>query len=377
MAIRHLPCSIYDFPAMETWLSDMAARGLHLNQFWGSESIATFNKGRPERVIYRLEPADKKEKPDEEQMALFTDAGWAFVTASNDELVWVFRASRPDPVPIHTDPETQAVALEGLRRRLQQRVLWSGLTLAAMGVFYLWLTVFSEDVRRWILNGHVPNYLVCWLFYFLAWMVLPMAELPPLKRLIRSLAAGVPMEHRGRYGWRRWAWWGLVAVLVCGIFSPTFRKSTEQTYELADCPVAYVSLKELGAGEADSGHATWTDGVLADRWTVAERRNFSSGTRWWQGTTHLYQADVPGLAGPLVRDILRNESELKGAEKLPDSPFDQAWYIREGDTQSLLARQGRRVLWVLVDDGSAEDLRDHLAAYQQVLAQDLPRERGT
>ena len=391
MAFRHLPCSIYDFPAMETWLADMAARGLQFDYFWGEQG-AIFKKGEPKKETYRLEPADREGKPDEEQLALFSSAGWEFLGINSNKLIWVFRAFRPDPMPIHTDPETQAVALKRLQRRLRRKTLPTLALWAALAMLHVRTALYGTHVLQWAIDGFAISNSLYWIIYSTFWMVLMTLDLLPLRRLVRSLAAGVPMEHRGRYGWRQWAWWGMLAVLVCYILAAFSggKERPSETYGLADCPVAYVSLAEMGAEVPENPsllrdeYATWVDGALMDQWTVREgawaktevRRIGSEWvTRRWQSEIRLYQADIPGLAGPLTRDILRNEPELLGADKLPDSPFDQAWYIREGDTQSLLARQGRRVLWVLMDDGSAEDLRDHLAAYRQVLDQDLPRER--
>jgi hypothetical protein len=70
------------------------------------------------------------------------------------------------------------------------------------------------------------------------------------------------------------------------------------------------------------------------------------------------------LAGPLLTELRQRELPA-GAALLADSPFDEAWYGRDGDFQYLAARQGRWVLWTRAK--VPEDLRDHLADFQAAL----------
>jgi hypothetical protein len=49
-----IPVSTYDIAGMESWLSDMAEKGLFLCDF--GNLFAKFTKGAPKSVRYRLEP---------------------------------------------------------------------------------------------------------------------------------------------------------------------------------------------------------------------------------------------------------------------------------------------------------------------------------
>lgn len=380
MALRHLPCSAYDFPAMEAWLEDMAERkGLFFDDFFG-EGLASFTKGDPQKVTYRLEPADRKGPPAPEQLELFGAAGWEFVAAGWSGHIWVFRSFVEEPVPIHTDPATQAVALQRLQRQLRRKnypllALW-----AALGGVYLWTLFFGISARRYAIYGWDAFNMLYWLCLVAFWLAALTADLLPLKRLIRSLSAGVPMEHRGRYGWRRWMYYGLLAVALAYIVSVLTigrQERPTETWELADSPQPYVSLKELGAEELSAdGQAAWVDGVLADQWTIAQgeakRVKFRADGRTWltsrsQSELRLYETGVPGLPALLARDILRGEPDLLTAENVEDTGLEGAWYARGEGQQSLVLRGGRKVLWVRVDDSVPGDLRDHLAEYAALL----------
>lgn len=54
------PCPAYDIPAMESWLEDMAAKGLHLSKDGFFGPTVSFEEGPPRRERFRLEPTDTK-----------------------------------------------------------------------------------------------------------------------------------------------------------------------------------------------------------------------------------------------------------------------------------------------------------------------------
>lgn len=86
------PCSEYDIPAMEAWLSQQAACGRELTDW------CRFRQAEPRDCQFALEPAERDQyKPAEEQREAYGEAGWEFVCSSSLFLVW--RSIRPDAVP--------------------------------------------------------------------------------------------------------------------------------------------------------------------------------------------------------------------------------------------------------------------------------------
>ena len=53
---RTCPCYKWDVEGIQTWLEDMAAKGLHLEPDGGLFGIFSFLKGEPKQVRYRLTP---------------------------------------------------------------------------------------------------------------------------------------------------------------------------------------------------------------------------------------------------------------------------------------------------------------------------------
>ena len=379
MAFRQIPCSVYDFPAMETWLGDMAKKGWFFDDFF-AEGMATFIKGDPKNVTYRLEPADHKGEPTLEQRELFGAAGWEFVAKGWTDHIWVFRSFLEEPVPIHTDPATQAVALQRLQKQLRKKNYILIAVWLLLGGFYLWMILFGLSVRRWIIDGFQLFNALYWLVLVAYWLVLLTADLLPLRRLIRTLSAGVPMEHHGRYGWRKWSYRGLLvvaAVYLTFMVTVERQERPSERWELTDHPPFYVTLEQLGGEPTTEGGVTWVDGILAEQWTVVQGKKeetglHQSGYYWvmhrYESEMRLYRTAFPLLGWMVERDILRNEPDLLLADQLEGTGLDGAWYLDEGGLQqSLLLREGSDVLWARVDGRLPCDLRDFAVEYAAIL----------
>ena len=98
------PCSTYDIPGMEEWLSRQAARGRELTDW------CNFRNAPSRDCRFALEPAEKGQyKPTEEQREAYGEAGWEFVCSSSLFLVW--RSTRPDAMPLRTDPTADSLSL--------------------------------------------------------------------------------------------------------------------------------------------------------------------------------------------------------------------------------------------------------------------------
>ena len=374
--LRWVPTSVFNVPAMETWLQDQARRGRHFTGFLG-DYLAAFERGEPREDVYRLEVADGAYYPEEEHAAMLDAAGWENVSNSPRVDFWVLRATRPDPAPIHTDPEVQAIGYRRLKRRLRRRTalyLLGMLVVIALAAVWLWMLSPRRLVENpyLLLMNNLPMFAALWLFY----SALAVSDLLALRRLLKPLGAGVPMEHQGRV--RRLRLWGLRALLLFIVlnFVLVFSLEGPEVFlrwqgPLADCPepLPYVSVASLGAVSRapDPSAEAWRSSLASAVYTVCDgdvtRREGSE--RWYQGHTAFYRASVPGLAGPLARELLREELP-QGAERLGDRRFDGAWYALDGGgVQHLLLRRGRCVLWMRAEVPA--DLRDRLDAFAALL----------
>jgi hypothetical protein len=91
----------------EEWLTEMAARGLHLDGF-DFPTLYRFRQGKPAECVYRLDYPLVKKKERESYLQLFADAGWEHV---GDMGGWVYfrkQVQPGDPMEIFTDVESKA-----------------------------------------------------------------------------------------------------------------------------------------------------------------------------------------------------------------------------------------------------------------------------
>ena len=371
----NLPCSLYDLPAVETWLADQEKKGKRFIGFSG-EQDAKFEEGEPRNEVYRLEPSDGNRRPDPEQEELFRAAGWEYHAASFHDDLWVFRACRPDPVPIHTDPETQAIACQRLQKRLVRRTVPYVLLLAVLGALNIWLWGRQTASLADLVERPYPLLNTAyWVFYCLFFGGLAVADLLPLGRLVRSLKAGVPMEHtvRRRYLRRYWRWAFLAVVaLYLGLCLYTGSRSQSAALSAGDCAGKYVTMETLGMDNGDygpEGHCQRS--VLGEIWNVREGEPVREDTEYgyttrWPAFTRLYRLRVSAMAAPLLTELRQDMAAMAGGERLTDTGLDEAWYARTGDGQFILLRDGGAVLYMRVG-GEAEDLRDHLQDFAAVL----------
>ena len=79
------PCPAYDIPAMESWLEDMAAKGLHLTKDGFFGLFTTFEEGPPKKERFRLEPTDRRNglfseeyDPEDEAVQMLHQMGWTY-----------------------------------------------------------------------------------------------------------------------------------------------------------------------------------------------------------------------------------------------------------------------------------------------------------
>lgn len=193
-AWRLPPCPAYDVEGIESWLVDQEARGLRLSREGFFAGFATFEKGEPARVRYRLQPAEKgrsvmemDDGPSEGEEEMSAAMGWDYVARWGE--FHIYRCADGEARELNTDPRVQAIALDKVRAR-ERRNLFA---------LFLWPVIFLGSVA-------VCGPLLClleiglWRFLLLTAAVgtscaLSLRTLSHLRRLRRKLSAGEHLDH--------------------------------------------------------------------------------------------------------------------------------------------------------------------------------------
>ena len=217
---RLVPYSLYDVPAIEFWLEEMARRGLHLDNIMGQ--YAWFLKGEPAEVRYRLEPwGDSAPQLDEEMEAMYEAAGWEYVLRLVGENFHLWRSARPDARELHDDPIVQSYGFAWAEKRIR-RIFWICaavfLTLLAFVVGLEWYDRTRPWLYPWPRGRRDWTHLIR-MFPSLHLGVVSIGgmlmDVLAVRRVKKCLQEGIPMERRwGGFPYRKLLFWGLLLGVV-------------------------------------------------------------------------------------------------------------------------------------------------------------------
>ena len=138
---KSLPTYLTNVEVIESWLSDMAKKGLILNKI---SNKATFYKRSPRNAQYRLVPLCKREKsPDIEVLQYYRECGWVYVTTASG-LFHIYVSNCENPREIHSDPIVESYAYKFLLKKCTLESLFA-LAMVLITIFYVF--------RDYIISG--------------------------------------------------------------------------------------------------------------------------------------------------------------------------------------------------------------------------------
>ena len=197
------PVSVYDVRGLESWLEDMARRGLFLKRL--RPAFSTFQRGPAQPLRYRVEPCRRimDDTPPQAMLDLYQDFGWDFVCDANSELL-VFSTQDPEAPEPHSDPELQGALWKKLYRSKRRGFLFIlAVTLALLVLLPVFL--FGKGAPTLTLLTTTAPILIVYLVFFLVTLPGYWAEAQRLGLIVKQLEEGVPLDHRSAYPRRRWS----------------------------------------------------------------------------------------------------------------------------------------------------------------------------
>ena len=365
------PCSEYDIPAMEKWLAQQAARGRELKDW------CRFRDAEPRVCQFALEPAEKVQyKPAEEQREAYGDAGWEFACSSSLFLVW--RSTRPDAVPLRTDPSADSWAYGRLWKRVRNGTLWDILVLLGVLAF-----CFQQGGRCFLLNTIRAE--ATWKFLGVLAAVVVTAvhlllDLRAFRQLLDSLRCGFPMPSRRLRPRRRALLFCIPLAMILLSFVNLANILTDSgSVPLAEDPVPYIAAEPLGG---QGGNVTVErrrdllgESVLVCQgkpdvvWKQNPQPSNLPGSDILRIVYDTQQETVSLRVAALAEAVLREFTvyiEEEAGER-PQPLGEDAYYLLDGNgVQHLALRQGGQVLYLRTN--APADLRDHLDQVAAVLA---------
>lgn len=375
------PCPAYDIPAMESWLEDMAARGLHLapDGFFGG--FVSFEEGPPRREKFRLEATatnkglfSEEYDPETDAVEMHRQMGWVY-RARRDQF-HIYSAADPNAPELNTDPQVQAITMAALTK-----YLWKSLRSTLILVVLYALLYFGDA----IVTGSI--YLGTWRVALLAGLLLwalvrQMRALVVLTRFRRQLQNGEPLPHRSDYRSRdlryllssaaRKVLWAVLAVSLVAYLLPIM---TEEPYvALDDKSFPFATLEDIYPGaEVDRRNGileskvySWSDPLAPECHDFSEYAEVThEGQRFdcyltvtyhrtrWEWTARILARELVSQSGANLPEqtadrLFGKEPVIPTELVLPDADY-AVYFFRSRNEPTLVIQEGCTVLRVTLD----------------------------
>jgi len=138
---RLCPCDPSDVEGIQSWLEDMAAKGLFLIEDGVFCGVFSFERKSPREVTYRLDVAQKR-KPrfldsgdelTDEELELYNSMGWEYLLRYGD--FRVYRCEDRDALELNTESKTHALTIGLLKQKHRSSFIYAVL-MALFWVFF-------------------------------------------------------------------------------------------------------------------------------------------------------------------------------------------------------------------------------------------------
>lgn len=384
--------AISDLAAAETWLEDRAREGW---QFTGTRRWkAEFQKAEPCVCRYRLQPMGrKKETPSPERLDVYESLGWQYVTVL-DGLFHVWRCEDPDAPELDTDPVVQAEGYRYLKRRIIRSLAGEAVLLVVLVALYVWWWGAASHTPLLAALESLPGRLLLGQIWLILVLVLDVREALGMRRLLRTLTAGVPLSRPRSYRCQQWL--QRIAVALAFLLLVI--------YPFLDSRYGYAD--EFHGWDAREPDGTFKPGVVY--WDLTRTETLAEELWFWDAqtkfhelaarmdyarvygaladhrttaaTTTYYHMRTEGLAEALCGELLEDFGtswNWEPVETVPAEALDAFWWTAwtQAHTQEVgrdqlrlqyaVVRQGPRVL--AVEYQGTADLREQEAYLVELL----------
>ena len=373
--IRFLPRPYWELGEIENWLSDMAKKGLLLKKISGY--YVTFFKAEPLQLKYRIDMLPCNQ----EQIELYNQNGWYFVTKSNEYSVYASLTENNAP-ELHTDPAEQAYSLN--------RLLKSQLTFA--GIYCLLLTIMNailfvkRSYVQFIVEGDFNLIIMIAGYGFL--LIQGFRALTSIIKLKRKLSEGKPINHSAPWKKKR-----TIRLIASGVFfvfmlSITFVNAisvwNEKTEELSlfDNSLPIVRLADIEQNpDLVRGPSDLQDGIDLNNhgfveksyFAPAQYRTFESGQvlneKWKPGSpkegmmyspeldTKMYELRYASMNEWVLSWFVKRFASVESEQltEISNQSFDKLLVYNEANTIELFATKEKYVIWLVYSGNSDID----------------------
>jgi Protein of unknown function (DUF2812) len=356
----------------ESWFADLAAEGLHLKKM--GIHFAQFVKAEPRKMKYRIEVSIKK-KISSEQIQMYADGGWDYVTSYQYFHVFSSPVERSAP-ELHTDPAEQSFTLKDLDRKLALNA--TIVTIATILIIGMLSSIWFLDGTPTLVmvDGGAMQQTILFVFIvYLAYTSLQAAR--SIRRLRNELIEGKPINHHAPWkkNYRLHSKIAFLFTMVVGLsavipFVQLVKMDTktlpEESPHLPIVRLADVEQNpELVRDESSymSDNVDWGN-RYSYQWSPLAPLQYDTdeigvvpGEMWKDGSgeyspsihTKIYQLRIAAMADHLIADLIKRNAYDYSFEDVVETKhpgFDQLLVYEQEDLKDVFASKGKTVIHV-------------------------------
>lgn len=185
------PIHSYDIPGLESWLEEQAAKGLYLKQY--GAQICTFTRDTPHMVRYRLDYCNTDRDPDPVPglLALYREMSWDYVCRSGP--LFLFCTRDPDAPEPHTDPQTHALLLKQLEKKIKRGCSFFAWLMAVFFILSLIGILGYGALLAALALSDLTNISLLFVLISLVYLIPALLDWRRVHRMITHLEAGIPL----------------------------------------------------------------------------------------------------------------------------------------------------------------------------------------
>lgn len=350
---------MWDYGKNESWYSDMALKGLHLQDI--GNFLVTFEKGQPKKTKYRIEILE--DNPSQEQLDLYKEYGWELVT--NKKIFYVFSSPQEDNAPeLHTDPMEQSFTFKMIDKQLKTNmtsisIIFLSFIASIFNQFFLQDQPYLFLIRQSSLN--LMMLMVPYMYVFIK----SISGYITVKKTKNALLMGMPLNHNKNwklsYLFSSVFYILLIAMIIITLFTPYYTAVQRSLHTYKDVEdTSAISLINIETGPVyDYWHKLsyyWSFVspvqyvITEDGYVDAQIQEELSGT-YSHAFLHIryYELTFGGMVEGLINDLIdlyysEHQYEIPLIKKETDK-FNQL-YISDGETKLIFAGHDKKVIYI-------------------------------
>lgn len=392
---RLCPCDPCDVEGIQSWLEDLAAKGLFLIEDGVFCGVFSFERRLPGKVKYRLDVAQKR-KPrfldsgdelTDEELEIYRSMGWEYLLRYGD--FRVYRSVEQDAPELNTESETHAITIRLLKQKHRSTFVFSA--LYAIAFLFLPNGVLRYPYRESAAIGL--------LFTFCTYGVILVVWIDLLLRLFRfrgyekRLLAGDTLNHRKE--WKKTAPGSyfvralpilLFFGVVIGLLSALSHADNEVPHDEYSGRINFATVADVFPGGTITSDNVFLDYGTVNTWSTAISDNYEWNESCYVTTEageqyfcilrlEYHEAASEWLARGLENDYYSYDASRYRGKRFqdltaPDLGVDSVRVYNSYGSLYVLMREGSRVVHAVVTiDGPSEANEWHLWA--QAMAEKL------